>query len=131
LRFWDTEYDKELSLNTVVLREDKSLVYETDGFVVLDVVVEAAIPDAFYIAQNYPNPFNAVTKISYGLPEASHMSICIYDISGRLVATLVESDIPAGCHAVNWETGYVATGVYLVRMEASSFSAVRKVALVR
>lgn len=53
------------------------------------------------------------------------MSIRIYDISGRIIATLVEGEIQAGCHSVTWEAASFATGVYLVRMEASRTGSIR------
>ena len=113
------------------------MVYATDEFTVLEAAVVSVLPADFSLSEAFPNPFNSVTKISYGLPEASRMSIRIYDISGRMIATLVEGDIPAGNHAVTWDAGSVATGVYLVQMEASrtgssgGFSAVRKLTLLR
>ena len=131
LKLWDSDRNMELDLETDAVLTGQGTVYETNGFSALEVIVQPSVPDAFYLAQNYPNPFNSVTKLSYGLPEASRMSIRIYDISGRLVATSVEGDIQAGYHTVTWEAASIATGVYLVRMEASGFSTVRKVMLVR
>ena len=131
LKLWDSDRNMELDLETDAVLTGQGTVYETNGFSALEVIVQPSVPDAFYLAQNYPNPFNSVTKLSYGLPEASRMSIRIYDISGRMIATLVEGDIPAGCHTVTWEAASIATGVYLVRLEASDFSAVRKVILVK
>ena len=107
------------------------MVYATDEFTVVNVTVQTAIPEHYYLSQNYPNPFNAATRIQFGLPEAAYITVNVYDVSGRLVATLVEGEIQAGNHAVTWEAASVATGVYLVHMETSGFSAVRKVMLVR
>jgi len=129
LRLWNADHEVELSAGTFL--QGEGLVYEPNEFIALDVATNVVIPEVFYLTQNYPNPFNAITKISYGLPEASRVSIRLYDISGRLVATLVDGDIQAGCHSVTWEAGSVATGVYLVRMETQEFKVVRKLILIK
>ena len=107
------------------------LVYETDGFTFFAAKALPSIPDQYYLSQNYPNPFNSTTILPYGLPEASRLSIRIYDIAGRLVDTLVDKNIEAGYHTAIWDASTVSTGVYLVKMETESFSSVRKVILVR
>ena len=131
LRYWDANEDKEIELELKAFHAGKGLIYETNSFLVVDASRRADIPQDYYLSQNYPNPFNNATRFKYGLPEAGHVSLKVYDISGRLVATLVEGDIPAGKHAVTWEAASIATGVYLVQMETSGFCAVRKVMLVR
>ena len=90
-----------------------------------------SVPSDYYLSQNYPNPFNAVTKFSYGLPEAVRLSIRVYDVAGHLVTTLVNGYQSAGHHTATWDARSMSSGVYLVRMESASFSSVRKVMLVR
>jgi len=131
LRLRDTKYDKELSLNTVVFRENKSLVYETDSFVVLDVMAEQAIPENFYLADAYPNPFNAVARLSYGLASDTWVKIQIYDVSGRLVSTLIDEDQLTGHHKASWNGKVESSGIYFVQMKASDFNTTRKVVLVK
>jgi len=131
LRLWDANREIEVGQFAGTVLHGNGLVYDPDGFIVLDVVAETAIPENFYLSQNYPNPFNAVTNIFYSLPEVSHVSIRLYDVSGRLIDALIDDEIQAGYHAVTWEAATVATSVYILRMEASDFKAVRKLVVVK
>lgn len=81
-----------------------------------------------------PNPFNPVTSIRFEIPADSHVRIAVHDLSGRLVATLVDRPTPAGASSVSWdgrdERGRdVGSGVYLVQMEAGDFRATKKAVL--
>ena len=85
---------------------------------------------------NRPNPFNAKTLIRYDLPEASRVSLRVYDISGRMVRRLVDGPQSAGSYGVAWngrdEGGQpVGSGVYLVRMVAGGFVYVTKLVLLK
>ena len=90
-----------------------------------------ALPTTFGVDQNYPNPFNPSTTIRYALPEGSSVSLVIYNILGQQVRTLVSGSQGAGYHTVVWdgrdEAGRTAaTGLYLYRLQAGTFSEVRK-----
>jgi hypothetical protein len=84
-----------------------------------------------FILSAYPNPFNSTTTITYYLPKASPISVRIYDLSGRRVATLVNGYVKAGQHTALWDAGAAAAGVYVVRMEAGQFGQSRWVTLVK
>jgi len=131
LKLWDPINETEVDISPVKILHGSGLVYETDGFTVFEANTQPTIPDQYYLIQNYPNPFNSSTAISYGLPEKSDMSIQIFDISGRLVKTLVNGKVEAGYHTMIWDASTVSTGVYLVKMELEAFRSVRKVVLVR
>jgi len=130
LKLWNVEREAEIGLNARITLGD-GLIYKTDGFSVATASAVSAIPDNYYLGQNYPNPFNSVTRIAYGLPEASRVSIRVYNAVGQLVQTLVDSDQPAGHHRVSWNGTQISTGIYLVKMEAAGFSSTRKVVLVK
>jgi len=91
----------------------------------------------FYpLLQNYPNPFNPTTTIRYQLPEASHVTVSIYDLYGQWVTTIVDGDMPAGEHTAIWDGrnasgDELSSGVYLCRVIASSFSQTIKIILLR
>ncbi len=131
LKLWDNkrQIERDLLVNNIL--RGKRLIYQTNEFIVAEIIVQPAIPSRYYLSQNYPNPFNSTTILPYGLPESSQLSISVFDIAGRLVETLVNGNIEAGYHTVNWEASTIATGVYLVKMETVTFSSVRKVILVR
>ncbi|MBN1886050.1 MAG: T9SS type A sorting domain-containing protein, partial [Candidatus Krumholzibacteriota bacterium] len=83
------------------------------------------------LGQNHPNPFNPVTTIRFSLPSAQRVSLKVYDVTGREVATLVDGNRPAGEHAVTFEATNIASGIYFYRLNAGEFSATRKMILLR
>jgi len=85
---------------------------------------------------NHPNPFQGSTAIDYQLPQGGKVNLSVYNISGQLVATLVEGQQPAGRHRTIWDgrdsQGIpVAGGVYLCRLKTISGAAVRKMTVLR
>jgi len=131
LKFWNSNRSIEFDLEPGSIIAGSGLIYETDGFTFFAAQALPSIPDQYYLSQNYPNPFNSTTILPYGLPETSEMSIRIYDISGRLVETLIDSNVEPGYHKAIWDASTVSVGVYLVKMETGAFSSVRKVILVK
>jgi flagellar hook assembly protein FlgD/sugar lactone lactonase YvrE len=94
------------------------------------------IPTAYTLEQNYPNPFNPSTMIRYAIPEDVHVTLKVYDIGGREVATLVDAQKTAGFYEVRFESmsstgNSLASGVYFYRITAGQQSHVRKMLLVR
>ncbi len=81
-----------------------------------------SLPQEFSLSQNYPNPFNISTSIRYSLPEASKVTIEIYDILGRKVETLVSGIRPAGWHSVVWNADNQPSGIYFYRLEAGEYA---------
>ena len=123
--------DKNIELEVKAIHKGKGLIYETNSFTVIDIAPKAEIPDEYYLSQNYPNPFNSTTRIKYGLPEAGHVSLTVYDISGRVVQTLVDMQLKAGHHEIEWNAKTVSSGLYFVQLEASHFKAINKVVLAK
>jgi subtilisin family serine protease len=89
------------------------------------------VPATYSLDQNYPNPFNPATTIRFAVPMATHAVLKIYDILGQEVATLVDDRIEAGTHTVQWSPVGLASGVYLYRLEAGSYSAGKKLILLK
>ncbi|MBL7075754.1 T9SS type A sorting domain-containing protein [candidate division KSB1 bacterium] len=83
---------------------------------------EGRVINGFTLYQNYPNPFNPTTIIKYRLPEESKVTMRIFNILGREIATLVDEHRDTGYHIVNWNANGFASGVYLLRIEAQSLS---------
>ncbi|MEJ2614779.1 MAG: DUF362 domain-containing protein, partial [Ignavibacteriaceae bacterium] len=79
-------------------------------------------PENFKLCANYPNPFNPSTMIVFYLPRNEYVTVKIYDITGREVETLIEGEVPAGEHRLQWSANGLASGVYLCRMAAKNFS---------
>jgi len=93
--------------------------------------VGESLPTEFSLSVPHPNPFNAVTTIRYGLPNASHISIDVYDLSGRKVATLINQYTQPGFHSTVLGSDDLASGMYIIKAEASQGVIVRKVILIR
>jgi len=89
------------------------------------------VPDEFNLAQNYPNPFNPSTVISYSLPQASQVSIKVYNLLGAEVATLVNQQQPAGNFDVRFDASGLSSGIYIYRIVAGNFTQSRKLTLIK
>jgi hypothetical protein len=79
----------------------------------------------------YPNPFNASTTIEYGLPEAGHVRIQIYDLLGRQVETLIDEYRQAGVHAASFGASHLAGGVYFCRIRAGDIVETKRLVLLK
>jgi hypothetical protein len=88
-------------------------------------------PKNFMLMQNFPNPFNVQTTIKYALPQASPITIDIYDILGQKVETLVNRVQRAGYHNVRWNADDVVSGIYFYRIEAEGFAETRRMLLLK
>ncbi len=119
------------SLDPAQIEDGAGLIYETDGMTALTAAITAEIPKEYYLAANFPNPFNAVTRLSFGLPADSRVSIKVFDLAGRNVETLVNGQLKAGIHTTSWNAEGFTSGIYLVKMETPTFSTTRKVTLVK
>jgi len=89
------------------------------------------LPLTFSLSQNYPNPFNPSTTISYQLPVSKHVTLKVYDILGREVATLVDGFKSAGSYEVRFNASELSSGVYFMRLTAGTFSSTRKIMLTK
>ncbi len=100
------------------------------------IEVEITIPDVFALKQNYPNPFNPSTKIDFSLAVNSKVSLKVFDVLGQEVATLVNTDLVAGLHNVEFNAVSINSGVYFYRIEATgidgtNFTNVKKMILTK
>jgi len=95
------------------------------------IEVNAGVPKTFALEQNYPNPFNPSTAISYQLPVASNVSLKVFDMLGKEVATLVNARQEAGAYTVNFNANNLSSGVYFYRLQAGNFVQTRKMMLVK
>ncbi|MBK7230376.1 MAG: T9SS type A sorting domain-containing protein [Ignavibacteriales bacterium] len=85
----------------------------------------------FRLSQNYPNPFNPSTTIEYQIPQASFVTIKVYDVLGKEIVTLVNEEKPAGIHEVSFEPKDLTSGLYLYKIKAGNFEQTRKMLLLK
>ncbi|HYQ85681.1 MAG TPA: YCF48-related protein [Bacteroidota bacterium] len=91
----------------------------------------SGFPTEFALFQNMPNPFNPTTRIRLSLPRAAFVSLKVFDLLGREVATLISAMRQPGVYEAEWNASNVPTGVYLYRLVAGDFSDVKKMLIVR
>lgn len=87
--------------------------------------------EGFYLNQNYPNPFNNQTKISFSIPYASNIIICVYDINGNVIEKLVESYVKDGNYEIIWDAKNLPSGVYFYKIFMNEYSIARKMILIK
>jgi len=106
---------------------------DNDGtFEYSDVVtVEVSVPNKFYLSQNYPNPFNPETRIDFTLPEKQLVSLRVYNTLGELVGELVNEEREAGSYSVTFDASNLPSGVYIYRLQTSSFAANKKLTFLK
>jgi hypothetical protein len=93
--------------------------------------IKNLIPTEYYLSQNYPNPFNPVTKISFDLPDDVKVKLIVYDLLGREVKSIVNSQLTTGKYTFLFDGRNLASGVYFYRLVAGDFTAVKRMVLVK
>jgi len=94
-------------------------------------ILNPELPSQFILNQNYPNPFNPTTTINYSVPKSGIVKIKVYDLLGRVVATIVNENKPAGNYNIEFNASKLTSGIYFYRMEAGSFSQTKKLLLLK
>jgi len=91
------------------------------------------IPQNFSLHPAYPNPFNPSTTISFDIPDATNRntSLHIYDITGKLVETLVNKVLPSGSHAVTWDPKNLSSGLYIVQLKVGNKTSNQKLTFLK
>ena len=110
----------------------------------IEVELNPTQPNSFLLSQNYPNPFNPTTKIKYSVPTGTlrqaqsdiRVTLKVYDLLGREVATLVNEEKPAGEYEVTFdshssEARNLVSGIYFYQLQAGSFVETKKMILIK
>ncbi|MCH7940060.1 MAG: OPT/YSL family transporter [Candidatus Marinimicrobia bacterium] len=128
---------------TILARDQQDTTYATNGpfnltFVngTLGIDDGEGLPTAFALHQNYPNPFNPSTTVKFDVPEATELTVVVYDLLGRKVVTLVEGTVQPGYHRVIWsgkaaDGSEVPTGIYIARLLTTGYTKSIKMLLLK
>lgn len=138
LKEWDA--DAEVSLNHFkALNREGEIVDADNDAVITDLGDDnrqpehssSDLPDELKLLGNYPNPFNPETRISFEVPETQHVTVRVYNMLGQEVATLMNDQVSAGSHAVNFRANELSSGMYIYRLTAGNQVQTKKMMLVK
>ena len=93
--------------------------------------ISSEVPNSFYLYQNYPNPFNPSTNIRFDLAKTGIVKLTVYDITGRKVEELLNSNYNAGKYSFNFDASNYATGVYFYKLETPQYTNIKKMVLIK
>jgi len=133
------------NIEKLIVYNDKIIAATSDGLwqrdtseVITSLEDQNNLPQEFKLFQNYPNPFNPTTKIRYSIPfvethrDASlPITLKVFDILGREVATLVNEEMPAGSYEIEFDAVELTSGIYFYRLMTDNFSETRKMLVVK
>jgi len=138
--------DNWIEINAGISSSGVSLEFDSNGFlyagtskrgvfrsveIATDVKSISNTPSTYLLLPNYPNPFNPTTVISYQIPQRGFVTLKIFDLLGKEVATLVNEEKPAGKYEVDFSAKGLASGVYIYRMKVNDFIESKKMILLR
>lgn len=95
------------------------------------IEVEVSIPTRFSLNQNFPNPFNSVTSIQYAIANKQFVTLKVYDIIGKEIATLVNENKEAGNYSVDFNAAELPSGVYIYQLSTAGFTQIKKMILTK
>jgi hypothetical protein len=96
------------------------------NFILTGVNGDHFSPMTFELRQNFPNPFNPATTIQFQIPNSALTTLRVYDILGREISTILNQDLNAGVHKINWDSAHVASGVYFYRLASGKYVDTKK-----
>ena len=115
--------------NAVTKVCESGVVFATEGNT-QDTPLEI-LPSKFVLGQNHPNPFNPSTNISFTLPEASYITLKVYNIRGQRISTIAEGEFTSGQHTLTWDGMGYSSGVYFYRLLTEKFVQTNKMLLLK
>ncbi len=92
---------------------------------------ETEVPKDFFLYQNFPNPFNPTTNVRFDIAKAGLVKLSVYDITGKKVTDLVNENLNAGKHTVDFNASNISSGVYFYKIETPDFTSIKKMMLIK
>jgi photosystem II stability/assembly factor-like uncharacterized protein len=93
--------------------------------------ISSSVPDKYSLEQNYPNPFNPTTNIRYQITKNSYVTLKVYNILGKEIATLVNEKLSAGTYEVKFDGSNLPSGIYFYKLETDKFKDTKKLVLLK
>jgi hypothetical protein len=110
---------------------DFAHLFYNGGFVIGEHSISSSVPQSFSLYQNFPNPFNPKTEIKYEILKSDFLVLAVYDVLGKVVATLVKERQQPGTYRVEWDGFNYPSGVYFYKLFSSSFEQTKKMLLLK
>lgn len=110
---------------------DTLLLNEPDDALAADEPIVIGSPREFLMATNYPNPFNPSTNIVYSIPANGNVMLRVFDVTGREIETLVNTNQIAGTYTVTWDAANVPSGIYFYRVEVNGLQFTNRMVLLK
>ena len=138
-----TDYVSELSQIKIRFRLSSDYLTNDDGWYVDDVKISSynldpvgissnnEIANSYSLSQNFPNPFNPVTNMEFGISKMGFVSLKIFDVLGKEVATLVNENLQPGTYKYNFDASNLSSGIYFYRIKAGDFVQTRSMMLLK
>jgi photosystem II stability/assembly factor-like uncharacterized protein len=114
-----------------VVGECGIILTTTDGGALSVNTISTGIPGKYSLSQNYPNPFNPSTNIKYQIINNKLVTLKIYDILGKEIATLINEKQTPGYYEINWDASGYPSGIYFYRLTTGDFSETKKMFLIK
>ena len=138
--FWQNQEDYAYGIGMIYMNLEEGEGWFLEGAIIngdtLGTILNVKnpkdnTPDKFELFQNYPNPFNPSTVIRYDLPDDGFVTLKVYDVLGREIATLVNEERPAGTYRVNFNGDRLSSGIYFYSLQTNGKTFTKKMLLVK
>jgi hypothetical protein len=108
------------------INSGEKIIIMNEEVTMLKITKQQTLPTTYNLEQNYPNPFNPSTTIKFSLPEATNVTLSIYNTLGEKVAELVNTNLEAGRYNYQWDAGKIASGIYIYELRTKKFISSKK-----
>jgi hypothetical protein len=126
-----SEIVNDLEKNSHMITDGAEIIISDQNVSMLKITRKQDVPASYSLEQNYPNPFNPLTTIRFALPNASYVTLNIYNSLGQKIAELVNSNLGAGWYNYNWDASKMASGIYFYELRTDRFVTIKKMILLK
>lgn len=126
----DRDNDGDLDLAGIDEVDDLLFIFDNNPSIGINII-STEVPNDFNLEQNYPNPFNPTTNIQFEIPKASFVNLTIFDVTGKEIAVLNNSELIPGKYEAVWNANSLPSGVYFYRLTTAEFTLSKKMILTK